>query len=70
MCEVCNGYYDDSELIDLIQDNDVSPDILLCDDGWSELSKIWGKYGWAKKLISAEEWRAVCNMRGHVKYGN
>jgi len=70
MCGVCDGDFGDIELIDLIKEDDIPNNVLLCDRGWSELSRIWGKYGWAKKMISSEQWRAVCNTRGYVKFGN
>jgi hypothetical protein len=50
MCGVCDNRYEDFELINLIKEDNVPNDILLCDKGWSGLSRIWGRYGWAKKL--------------------
>lgn len=70
MCDVCCGLYDDEELIDQIRCNDVDDEALMCEEGWSELSRIWGRYGWGKKIISSSEWRIVCKRRGEVKFGN
>lgn len=70
MCGICDDCYKDYDLVHLIKADEVPNDILLCDNGWSELSRIWGRYGWAKKIISAAEWREVCNARGYIKFGN
>ncbi|MEY8240925.1 MAG: hypothetical protein RPT25_11315 [Cycloclasticus sp.] len=70
MCDICDGRYDESQIVDLIAYDAVPDDALICDEGWAELSRIWGTYGWGKKLISPSEWKEVCRHRGVVKFGN
>ena len=66
MCEYC-GFIDDEEIIEQIQNDTVPEDVFFCDDGWREASRVWGTYGWAKKWISVEEWRAVCTSRREAR---
>ena len=70
MCQICEGRYNDSEMVDLISYDVVPDEALMCDEGWAELSRIWGTYGWGKKQITSSEWRDVCKHRGEVKFGN
>lgn len=42
---------------------------LICDDCWQEdLTKTWGYYGWASKLIPQAVWHALCEERAYDKY--
>jgi len=69
MCDYCNGWKDDEDIIEEIQYDDVSEEVFQCKEGWAMASRIWNKYGNGQKIISVDEWTAVCRSRGYFLYG-
>lgn len=42
---------------------------LTCDDCWQNgITKTWGYYGWASKLIPQKTWDALCEKRAYEKF--
>ncbi len=70
MCDICDGRHSEGQIVDMISFNAVPDEALMCDEGWKELSRIWGVYGFGKKQITSSEWKAVCVSRGEAKFGN
>lgn len=66
MCDVCEEYYDEDDLIHFIRRNRVPDDILLCEFGWSEVCAVRGRYGFKVGLITEPQWEEVCRSRGHL----
>ncbi len=66
MCDLCDEYYNHSQIVSFMRNNNVPEDILVCEEGWREVSRMWGIHGGAQKIISIDEWTAVCRSRGHL----
>ncbi|WP_330212372.1 hypothetical protein [Pseudomonas sp. Z18(2022)] len=52
-----------------IVNNRVHYHSLMCDACWQDdISKTWGYYGWASKLIPQQTWHALCEERANDKF--
>lgn len=65
----CNHPKSLFEIFHDIKADTIPYDALTCDACWNvDISEAWGYYGWAKKLISVDRWRYLCEDRANAKF--
>lgn len=64
----CNGPQSYRQICRQILDDKIPVDCLTCDACWVDIASTWGYFGWVSKVISASDWRELCDKRALWKF--